>query len=992
MAAAEELVELYAPLIVADAASGAVLVPPSSPSIVRVGCTLLAPDEGLGATDERSAYATATMDVPVERAIVPLLTDVVIVSANSQAAKSAWAAEWINITHELAVATEGDRLASVARLPPPGRILDLLLSEPTRIVLVTAAQFSESSRVAVGGVMCTNVSVSSDRRYLSALTPPLEALCPPSAPRGSIDRSTDCGYQRLDITSADPRQADFSCPPFCPGLYPGTLPYPKAARWLTPAVPQPSALPVPADATRASAGLYYTGSCVRAGFTDPASGACTNSSHAEFLRCAFGSGGTDCVQCPRGAMCPGGRRAWPLPGYYAASETSVDIVECSPPQGRCLGWQPERSASGCGLGFRPHSFGCMACDTGFFGDDVGACVRCPGNIDAWKILQPILVFLGCLLAVVIAFYCVLAAIAKSIGGTVAGGAARMLEFASWSVTVVQLISQVGQAAAPGLPAVTRTAYAAVNVFQFEGVAVPPACLSSYPFMGQVVQFSIVLVTLAATLLLIPKVRSSELQRKLRLRLARPLFTILLLLYPGVANAALRLVACTRVELTPQAYGSLNADGDASIKSDGLVAVLVVTDNPFFVCYEGQHRAAGIYAWVIVCVYVISYPLATLLWVRHRIRTLASLGATRNGDEAHAMIVSGTSPAVGAPSEPAEQMGGKLPHEATQVTIRALAKPKPAAVDTNPAIIQHPTLAPFTAGDYRASAYWFRHVDLAAMLWLSMVLVFWRHPQGAPAVLGKAAVTVACPAVVLVAMWRVRPYPSNGAWKLPVRTLALLLTALAAAANAATAMEGTAGGSVTNALGLTVTAGAGTLLITLLGAFGYSAVVGAREEQATVRAAEALKPSPQVHRHRHSSVRSLVGAPQHPPLVLESAAARGGMAESRGRQSVRKVVRLVAATHGTTAAIGVGGSGGNSERLAGEGHLTAAEFTASNPLWNKHGLLQGQATRSRRVLASQARTAREGRVSFLPSAGRDEHHARQSATGAAFERRSVIPGT
>jgi hypothetical protein len=61
----------------------------------------------------------------------------------------------------------------------------------------------------------------------------------------------------------------------------------------------------------------------------------------------------------------------------------------------------------------------------------------------------------------------------------------MIQFITWTITMVQLISQVGQAAAPGLPAFAQTAYDAVNVFQFEGVALPAACSPLYPFASQV---------------------------------------------------------------------------------------------------------------------------------------------------------------------------------------------------------------------------------------------------------------------------------------------------------------------------------------------------------------------------------------------------------------------------------------------------------------------------------------------------------------------------
>src|SRR5262249_30837680 len=154
----------------------------------------------------------------------------------------------------------------------------------------------------------------------------------------------------------------------------------------------------------------------------------------------------------------------------------------------------------------------QACDGGYYGDDIGACSPCPADINAWQIARPLLIFFGALLAVVSGFYTFLFTVAKAVGGTLTGGVLRMLDFLVWSVTVVQLLSQVGQGASPGLPDITRAAYAAINVFQFQGIALPPACIvGSYPFLSQVVQFGIVLLALGVMLALIPKVRTSALQ-------------------------------------------------------------------------------------------------------------------------------------------------------------------------------------------------------------------------------------------------------------------------------------------------------------------------------------------------------------------------------------------------------------------------------------------------------------------------------------------------
>ena len=86
-----------------------------------------------------------------------------------------------------------------------------------------------------------------------------------------------------------------------------------------------------------SPGVRYVPSCAAAGFTDSASGACSNFSDPASLHCALGSGDA-CSPCPSDALCPGGASKWPRPGYYSLSETDATIQVCS--CGRVCGRSP----------------------------------------------------------------------------------------------------------------------------------------------------------------------------------------------------------------------------------------------------------------------------------------------------------------------------------------------------------------------------------------------------------------------------------------------------------------------------------------------------------------------------------------------------------------------------------------------------------------------------------------------------------------------------
>jgi hypothetical protein len=56
----------------------------------------------------------------------------------------------------------------------------------------------------------------------------------------------------------------------------------------------------------------------------------------------YGSG-FECSLCPENAICPGGKRVWPNPGYWNRGEWDGVIVECVPPADRCVGVDPTAS-------------------------------------------------------------------------------------------------------------------------------------------------------------------------------------------------------------------------------------------------------------------------------------------------------------------------------------------------------------------------------------------------------------------------------------------------------------------------------------------------------------------------------------------------------------------------------------------------------------------------------------------------------------------------
>lgn len=256
-------------------------------------------------------------------------------------------------------------LALRARSPPPG-------------AGAGTSGLSAGVAVSIGGQACTVAAASSDGAWLIVQTPLAAALCP---------ASIDCGYVVMGLGAAGLPNATLSCPPFCPGAFPSSVPAPQpqgSAYAIVPSQPQPSAFPVPAPAaalrSAAQSGVYYSRACPSgAAFTDPATGACTNASDPAALRCAYGSGDA-CSPCPEGGLCPGGFRLWSRPGYYTASESAGAVALCPPPSGRCTGWDIAQAATQCAAPYQQGSRLCSVCSGAHYLLGDGSCAACPATI------------------------------------------------------------------------------------------------------------------------------------------------------------------------------------------------------------------------------------------------------------------------------------------------------------------------------------------------------------------------------------------------------------------------------------------------------------------------------------------------------------------------------------------------------------------------------------------------------------------------------------
>lgn len=337
-------------------------------------------------------------------------------------------------------AIQADWSASPAAPPSGTPPFTLTLTSSAPLVLRSRQRaFSPSAGVTVGGIASSDTAVSADGRWLAFIPPATTTLC-------ESDSMTDCSYATIVVANPaanDTRGAALACPPFCSGTVTqraGVIPLAAApSSAFVPATLQPSGLAEPltvddyaaenADGDvdggttlRYPAGLYFAQACSATGvYTDPASGACTNTSSPLFSLCAFG-GGDACEPCPSGAMCPGGFRCWSLPGYWVAAEASPAVLPCAAPdaRSRCVGWSAASAQTRCGGAYLQGSYLCGACSPRFFLDSDGSCAACPAVGSAWDRYGTVVLLIASVAGFALFVFGFFAAVIVAVGGSLKG--------------------------------------------------------------------------------------------------------------------------------------------------------------------------------------------------------------------------------------------------------------------------------------------------------------------------------------------------------------------------------------------------------------------------------------------------------------------------------------------------------------------------------------------------------------------------------------------
>jgi len=279
-------------------------------------------------------------------------------------------------------------------------------------------------------------------------------------------------------------------------------------------------------------------------------------------------------------------------------------------------------------------------------------------------------------------------------------------------------------------------------------------------------------------------------------------------YARACNIALATVYCSEQRLPSDVAASLNGirDSDLSaVDTDGLVSVLLLQDNSnSFVCYRGDHLPAAVLAWLTVVVFLVGFPVWSVVWSWQFSRALAA------------------------------QMpnGHAKPDAATETS---LPRKDPAA-------------SFFAATTYRPAVFFFRHAELAGFLALAAILVFWHLPQSAGSYGAKAAVTCLVLLGVAASLVWLRPHYRDERWRVPVRLGSLVLAGLMAVVNAVSGAASLHNGGSSESTALTALVWCMVVcsllwLLLLIVSVGRSLIQGAKAEARLLQLRRALAQKP-----------------------------------------------------------------------------------------------------------------------------------------------------
>ena len=287
--------------------------------------------------------------------------------------------------------------------------------------------------------------------------------------------------------------------------------------------------------------------------------------------CAYGAA-DKCQPCPTGAVCPGGYRLWPLPGYWIADASTATVFPCAEPAAvRCPGYH---SGSVCGRLYDQQSFQCSNCVDEYY-EDSGLCTKCPPDTEVKVHTTPVVIITGTFAALMALGSVLLTLwfrknrfkVAPSFGFLLMG------ELLIWMLNVFQLLGEIGRDKVSRMPEELRRMFQALMLAQvdFAGV-VPLECTNLHPLLLPLLIVGIHLVSVIGLIFVgLPHVCGSKRGTQLSSchgRLHMVLLVLGLFVLPLSLHHALRQLSC-------------HSFGEASVS--------FWEGNPDIICFQGLHR-------------------------------------------------------------------------------------------------------------------------------------------------------------------------------------------------------------------------------------------------------------------------------------------------------------------------------------------------------------------------------------------------------------------
>lgn len=370
---------------------------------------------------------------------------------------------------------------------------------------------------------------------------------------------------------------------------------------------------------------------------------------------------------------------------------------------------------------------------------------------------------------------------------------------------MQVVSNSATLSSPSLVPIIASLFRAAAVMQLQGVLMPPACTGAYPFESEV---SLMGIALGAWIICIAAYYSRSLERlgNLSPKVAlcgRVALTVALVLYSSSANTAMSLLNCSALTTVVGSVTALDGGSAAAAAAtlttptaagrSAMVVVHVLQKNPYFVCWEGSHRAAGILAAATMALYIATLPVVLLgwswkdPWLQEQLHQECKLEPEtnpasctckrrRSDDVTHA---SGERFVQNPMRTRAVRHHGKLGASlATAPAGSGTSSPSPRRNDAPDTILQ-PVLK-----DYVPAAWYTKLADVLLLLVLALLRALVPRPTNVTLISMKAAVSCTFLLAVCAHVLLVRPYVPQQAWKNWVRALLLFDSAGCALLNAA----------------------------------------------------------------------------------------------------------------------------------------------------------------------------------------------------------------